>query len=572
MNEGRPRQGPTYSERLRVRAAYKHSIRLAKKAPKQAAWNSLHTAMESQNTDSFWKWWKSIYNKNKTQLPPVVNGHSSKAGIANAFQKSFQDNCKPNNGVKVEELNAKFNEKYQQFSQNHSVNCDCAQYIVSLETTIDAVFSMKQGKSSDDDGVQSEHFQNAPLILFIRLTSLFNFMLSHSYVTKQFSFGTIIPIIKDKHGNTGDVNNYRGITISAMASKLFEHVLKTLFSQHLTTSSYQFGFKNGSSTTDALFSLKETIDYYIDHGSRVYCSFLDTSKAFDRLVHSGLFLKLMGRGTPKRFLDVLIHWYHNLQCRVKWDGHHGDWFRISAGVKKGGVLTPNFYNIYVDELICILQSSGVGCHVRNIFAAALLYADDICILSPSLKGLQQMLNMCSSYCLQWDICLNPKKTKNMIFGKKHQISFKPSLNGAVIEIVDEWKYLGVVLRSGARFGCSIVERVKSFYKSLNAILRVEGRSDDMVLLRLIEAHCVPILAYAIELTVIADRSERRSLRVAYNSIFRKIFGYRQFESVTNLQHALERPTWEELIERRKNGFMSRARSCDDETLVRILCH
>ena len=159
----------------------------------------------------------------------------------------------------------------------------------------------------------------------------------------------------------------------------------------------------------------------------------------------------------------------------------------------------------------------------------------------------------------------------MIFGKKHQISFKPSLNGAVIEIVDEWKYLGVVLRSGARFGCSIVGRVKSFYKSLNAILRVEGRSDDMVLLRLIEAHCVPILAYAIELTVIADRSERRSLRVAYNSIFRKIFGYRQFESVTNLQHALERPTWEELIERRKNGFMSRARSCDDETLVRILC-
>ena len=44
LSEGRPRQGPTYLERLRVRAAYKHAIRLAKKGPKQAAWNRLHTA------------------------------------------------------------------------------------------------------------------------------------------------------------------------------------------------------------------------------------------------------------------------------------------------------------------------------------------------------------------------------------------------------------------------------------------------------------------------------------------------------------------------------------------------
>ena len=91
------------------------------------------------------------------------------------------------------------------------------------------------------------------------------------------------------------------------------------------------------------------------------------------------------------------------------------------------------------------------------------------------------------------------------------------------------------------------ETLGKFYRVINSILRVEGRSDDMVLLSLIEAHCVPILSYAIEMTHVADRNERRSLRVAYNSVFRKIFGYRQFESVTNLQHALGRPTWEELV-------------------------
>ena len=571
LNEGRPRQGPTYQERLRVRASYKNAIRLAKKAPKQAAWNRLHTSMETQDTDSFWKMWRSVYNKNKSHVPPVVDGHSSKDGIASAFQKSFEANCKPNNSSKVDELNTQFGEKYQEYSDNHAHNCDCAQFIISLDSTIDAVFSMRQGKSSDDDGIQAEHFQNGPLILLIRMTSLFNFMLAHSYVPTQFRFGTIIPIIKDRKGNASDVSNYRGITISATPSKLFEHILKFMFSQYLETSSYQYGFKGKSSTTHALFSLKETINYYIDHGSRVYSSFLDASKAFDRLVHSGLFLKLIERNTPKRFLDILINWYKDLQCRVRWDGFHGEWFSISAGVRQGGILSPDFYNIYVDGLVCILKSSGIGCHVRNLFAAALLYADDICILSPSLKGLQRMLDICSSYCVQWDICLNPQKTKNMFFGKTTQIKFRTTLDGSPIEFFPEWKYLGVVLKSGPRFGCSVSERVKSFYRSLNSILRVEGRSDDMVLLRLIEAHCVPILSYAVEMTDVANRDERRSLRVAYNSVFRKIFGYRYFESVTNLQHALGRPTWEELVEKRKTCFAARARNCETGTLVRLLC-
>ena len=134
-----------------------------------------------------------------------------------------------------------------------------------------------------------------------------------------------------------------------------------------------------------------------------------------------------------------------------------------------------------------------------------------------------------------------------------------------------WKYLGVFLKSGQRFDCSVTERVKSFYRSLNSILRVDGRSDDMVLLQLIETHCVPLLTYGIEVVRVFDRDENRSLRVAYNSIFRKLFGYRYFESVTNLQHSLSRLTWEELVDKRVNGFIHRARACNSDNLVRAFC-
>ena len=95
----------------------------------------------------------------------------------------------------------------------------------------------------------------------------------------------------------------------------------------------------------------------------------------------------------------------------------------------------------------------------------------------------------------------------------------------------------------------------------------------MVLLRLIESRCVPILNYAVEVIHVVDRHESRSLRVgvAYNAIFRKLFHYRVFESVTNVQHALQRHTWEELTDKRREGFLRRARLCNPNSLVRAFC-
>ena len=132
-------------------------------------------------------------------------------------------------------------------------------------------------------------------------------------------------------------------------------------------------------------------------------------------------------------LDILVTWYDGLQCRVRWDGHVGAWFNISAGVRQGGVLSPDFCNIYVDGLICLLQASGLGCYVHDIFAAAQFYADDMCVLAPSLKGLQKLLNIRSGYCTEWDICLNPKKIKNVYFGKSTNINFEITLDGLTVK-------------------------------------------------------------------------------------------------------------------------------------------
>ena len=144
------------------------------------------------------------------------------------------------------------------------------------------------------------------------------------------------------------------------------------------------------------------------------------------------------------------------------------------------------------------------------------------------------------------------------------------LDDKPIDWVDQWNYLGVTQIIGRLFGCSMVERVKKFYRSINSILRVEGRSDDLVLLSLLESHCTPLLTYAIEVIHVADQGERRKLRVAYNSVFRRIFGYRNYQSVTDLQHFLGRQTWEEVVNERRERFLKRADMCYSDSLIQVI--
>ena len=153
------------------------------------------------------------------------------------------------------------------------------------------------------------------------------------------------------------------------------------------------------------------------------------------------------------------------------------------------------------------------------------------------------------------------------FGKWVNVSYKPVLNGSAVEWVDEWVYLGVTLKSSKVFDCSIKEKVRKFFRCANAILRIDGKSNDLVMLKLLESHCVPILTYASEIIYVSNRDERRQLRVAYNSLFRRIFNYRWSESVSALQAFLGRPTWEQLIERRRSSFVSRVRRDDSSSLA-----
>ena len=131
------------------------------------------------------------------------------------------------------------------------------------------------------------------------------------------------------------------------------------------------------------------MEYFNSRGFKVFVAFLDCFKAFDRISLHGLFLKLMDRENPLCFLLCLIYWYMNMTSSVKWENTTSRSFTVLLGIKQGGINSPKFFSIYLDDLTRILRC----CHMYQLFDAAILFADDICLIAPTRSSLQELMDL-----------------------------------------------------------------------------------------------------------------------------------------------------------------------------------
>ena len=110
--------------------------------------------------------------------------------------------------------------------------------------------------------LQTEHLIYSHPILNVILSRLFEQFLKNWFVPASFGQGLLIPIPKDA-GKRGilSVDQFRGITISPIISKVFEHCLLLLFKDYLYSSERQFGFKKNIGCAHAIFSVRKVMDF-----------------------------------------------------------------------------------------------------------------------------------------------------------------------------------------------------------------------------------------------------------------------------------------------------------------------
>ena len=166
---------------------------------------------------------------------------------------------------------------------------------VSTKSVSEIIGKLECGKSAGLDGIGAEYLKFSNIKIHILLSLCFTLCLAHGYLPPSMIETTIVPIVKNKSGNLSDSSNYRPIALATIVSKMFESVLLFKCAEYLSTSDNQFGFKSSHSTDLCIYTLKEFIDYYKSRGTTVYITFLDASKAFDRIDHWLLFNKMIKR-------------------------------------------------------------------------------------------------------------------------------------------------------------------------------------------------------------------------------------------------------------------------------------
>ena len=112
-------------------------------------------------------------------------------------------------------------------------------------------------------------------------------------------------------------DNYRGITIGPIISKILEFCLMNRFEKYVYSSNYQFGFKKKIGCNHAHYTLQKTVEYFIAGDSTVNLCSIDISKAFDKLNRYTLFSKLMDRNCPANFINTLACWFDKSYTSVK---------------------------------------------------------------------------------------------------------------------------------------------------------------------------------------------------------------------------------------------------------------
>ena len=206
---------------------------------------------------------------------------------------------------------------------------------------------LKCGKAFGPDGISAESFRFAHDRLHVMLSSCF----SHSYLPKSLLETTIVPVIKNKCGSLTDCNNYRTIAIATITSKLLESIILLKCEEYFFTSDNLFGFKAGHSTEFCIYSLLEFIDFYKKRNTTVFVTFLDASKALDRVNYWLLFTKLNDNYVPLFVVKLLMFWYTKQDMKVRWGNTLSSSFQVGNGVKQGGILSPVLFNIIWISLV-----------------------------------------------------------------------------------------------------------------------------------------------------------------------------------------------------------------------------
>jgi hypothetical protein len=490
-------------------------------------WEDVLKKKENQNMKEYWKLIKNIRKKNTRNFPTIMEDqHGNKQTEKHKILKIFQDRYTKvsqakdeeavayNNfleNIKIDSTRSQINETYANIQTtftnhklelpNHVVNSP----IIPEEIEI-AIKKSKKNISAGSSTISSEALQNGGPLLLQALHVLFTAWWNVGYTPKTMQKATIIPL--HKKGSLLKPENYRPISLLDSIFKTYEKVLekrlRALVLEEELLSPLQMGAIQQSGTTEALFQLLSAVHTNQTANNNVFLTFLDLSKAFDRVWRAGLWTKLWTMGVKGSLLRALHSTYENQSFQVKIGGHTSQQSKCLNGLRQGSVLSPLLFSLLFSTVVDHLDKDKgipIDNQERHLIHTQ-LFVDDTIILHNRESDIPKQISAFNNFAAVWGTVLNIDKTCILSTTKltnKNNWLEKLNMKNAHSNLT---RYLGVYLSLknntfNQHFDKAISKARKTFFQIYSQGLKKECVSPPEAL-KLYKILVLPQLTFALE--------------------------------------------------------------------------
>ena len=313
--------------------------------------------------------------------------------------------------------------------------------VVTPEMVAKKIKAMKDNKSPGVDGIPPKLLMETVEQISIPLARVFNLSLKEGVVPFEWKEANIIPLFKK--GSRNKSENYRPVSLTSVICKLLERLIKghmvDFLVKHKLLNSSQHGFLKARSCLTNKLCFLEEITKWIDVGSPVDIIYLDFQKAFDKVPHQRLLLKLKAHGIGDSTTDWIEQWLTGRRQRVVVDGEVSNWKSVLSGVPQGSVLGPILFLIYINDLDDSITSN------------VLKFADDTklfrkVITDGDKQHLQNDLDRLVKWSEKWQMLFNFGKCKCLHTGHGNlDVNYK--MDDTVLGTTVKEKDLGVTINA-----------------------------------------------------------------------------------------------------------------------------
>ena len=342
----------------------------------------------------------------------------------------------------------------------------CSSNMPPIHITVEGVrkllSTLNPYKATGPDSIHPRVLRELSTQIAPVLCKIYRSSLQSGNVPSDWKSAYVSPIYKK--GSKQQAENYRPISLTCICSKVLEHILVSNimkhFEKHNILNIFQHGFRQSRSCETQLIGLVQDLAKEMQGGGQTDIIVMDFSKAFDKVPHNELLLKLSNYGVDTYTLNWIKNFLKNRKQCVVLEGVKSNYTPVLSGVPQGSVLGPTLFLAFINDLPLYVKSN-----VR-------LFADDT-VIYLTVKSvddclqLQQDLHNLEIWESDWKMKFNISKCNVLRFTRRrHPVLYNYKLHGHYLDTVDSTKYLRVHLSNDLRWN----EHVKNISSKANKTL------------------------------------------------------------------------------------------------------